>query len=84
MNDPKCVPTDMGTDAVCHGSPGFTPSPTLRPPCQQRKPNHTEVFLTFHHILLVVTVVVAVRGSVIDVEAMDRGVVVTCRDVLRE
>lgn len=46
--------------------------------------NHTKVFLTFHHVLLVVTVIVTVRGPVIDVEAMDWGVVVTCWDVLRE
>lgn len=36
-----------------------------------------------HHILLVVTVVVTVCGSVIDIEAVDWGVVVTCWDILQ-
>lgn len=76
--------TIWGTDAVCHSSPGFTPSPTPRPPVPTEETKSHEAFLTFHHILLVVTVVVTVRGPVIDVEAMDGGVVVTCWDVLRE
>lgn len=38
--------------------------------------------LTFHHVSFVVAVIVAVRGSVVDVEALDRSVVVTRRVVL--
>ena len=40
------------------------------------------MLLTFHHILLVVTIIVTVCGSIIDIKAMDRGVVVTCWDIL--
>lgn len=43
-----------------------------------------KVCLTFHHILLVVAIVVAVCGSVVDVKAMDRGVVITCWNILQE
>lgn len=53
----------------------WTPLPT-------EKTHHTQVFLTFHHILLVVTIVVTVCGSVIDIKAMDWGVVVTCWNIL--
>jgi hypothetical protein len=38
--------------------------------------------LTFYHVLLVVTVIVTVCGSVVDIEAMDWGVVVTGWDIL--
>lgn len=82
LDDPKCVTKDLmiwDTDAVRHTSPGFILSPTL---CQQRKVNHTKVFLTFHHILLVVTVIVTVCGSVIDIKAMDGSIVVTCWNIL--
>lgn len=41
-----------------------------------------EVLLTFHHILLVVTIIVTVCGSIIDIKAMDWGVVVTCWNIL--
>lgn len=38
--------------------------------------------LTFHHISFVVAVIVAVRGPVVDVEALDRSVVVTRGTIL--
>lgn len=38
--------------------------------------------LTFHHVLLVIAVIVTVCGSVVDIEAMDWGVVVAGRDIL--
>lgn len=38
--------------------------------------------LTFHHVFLVITVVVTICGSVVDIEAMDWGVVVAGRDIL--
>ena len=38
--------------------------------------------LTFHHVLLVITVIIAIRGSVVDIEAMDWSVVVTGWDIL--
>lgn len=41
------------------------------------------VSLTFHHILLVVTVIVTVSGAVVDVKAMDGSVVVAGWDVLQ-
>lgn len=43
------------------------------PPCEPR----TWFCVTFHHVPLVVAVVVAVCGPVVDVEALDGGVVVT-------
>lgn len=42
----------------------------------------TTHLLTFHHVLLVITVIVAVCGSVVDVKAVDRGVVVAGWDIL--
>lgn len=42
------------------------------------------VSLTFHQVSLVVAVIVAVCGSVVDVEALDWSVVVTRRVILRE
>lgn len=41
------------------------------------------MLLTFYHILLVVTVIVTVCGSIVDIKAMDWGVVVTCWDILQ-
>lgn len=38
--------------------------------------------LTVDHVLFVVAVIVAVRGPVVDVEALDRSVVVTRGDIL--
>lgn len=38
---------------------------------------------TFHHILLVVTVIVTVSGAVVDVKSMDGSVVVAGWDVLQ-
>lgn len=69
-----------------HASPGFLLSPASGSPdnrgnyLTREKP---QGFLTFHHILLVVTVVVTVCGSVIDIKAVDWGVVVTCWDILQ-
>ena len=76
--------SDTGHRSCVSWQPRFCifSSPTARPLCQGRKLNHTKVFLTFHHILLVVAVVVTVCGSVIDIKAMDWGVVVTGWDIL--
>lgn len=89
LDDPKCVTkdlmNDMGHRCCASYQPGFYTftNGEMRPPlCQQRKVNHTKVFLTFHHILLVVTVIVTVCGSVIDIKAMDGSVVVTCWNIL--
>lgn len=38
---------------------------------------------TFHHVLLVVTVIVTVSGAVVDVKSMDGSVVVAGWDVLQ-
>lgn len=80
----------MELRASCHTRRRFMLhqiSPIPCPPCQRRKLYHaeainTELCLTFHHILLVVTIIVTVCGSIIDIKAMDWGVVVTCWDVL--
>lgn len=39
-------------------------------------------YLTFHHVLLVITVIIAICGPVVDIEAMDWSVVVTGWDIL--
>lgn len=80
LSDPKCIkkePTMWGRPAhvfYFH---------QLLEPLANRGNYLTHVFLTFHHILLVVTIIVAVRGSVIDIKAMDWGVVVTCWNILQ-
>lgn len=44
--------------------------------------NRVPKVLTFYHILLVVTIIVTVCGSIIDIKSMDWGVVVTCWNIL--
>lgn len=58
---------------------GFANTQTPLPAKEAVSTTH---LLTFHHVLLVVTVIVAVCGSVVDVKAVDRGVVVAGWDIL--
>lgn len=74
--------SDVGCRCFVSHQPTFYIFTGTKTPCQQRKLNHTQVFLTFHHILLVVTVIVTVCRSIIDIKAMDWSVVVACWNIL--
>lgn len=83
-NDPKYImeePTLRGMLAQVFSFPQLLAPLTIGEPTSHGKTS--QGFLTFHHVLLVVTVVVTVCGSVIDIKAMDWGVVVTCWDILQ-
>lgn len=54
--------------------------PTPRPPLSTK--DTLFIHLTFHHVLLVITVIITIRGPIVDIEAMDWSVVVTGWDIL--
>lgn len=74
--------SDMDSEALCHTSPSFKLGCQYLDTLANRENHIPKVLLTFYHILLVVTIVVAVCGSIIDIKSMDWGVVVTCWNIL--